>query len=318
MIPLRRPPSQPPSPPISRLVLLGIALAGLGCSGDVLLTSEDEVTQGDALGFDFIDYVAVSPSGSDRVQETLVIDGDGRAEFGATILGGGSGGGAEPQVPVRYLVDSELLRVRTKFGTSGFFAFSDSTFGNPIDHELKQTLVYQVDGRAASLTRYDFAEVPDQLLPLFDEMEVLLAESRDFGDGQPLDVTLVASGTDTRIARREFVVVRSQDALMDLLWRMGTREVPVLPRVDFSREMVVGAFLGTTTDSTRLVTFDGMGFVRGNHVDVMFRRIDVEDAAECARTGVRPWVLARMPRRDLRLEFYEAPEPELRRCEELP
>jgi len=305
--------------PISRLWLLVFAVLGLGCSGDVLLTSEEEVSQGDALGFDYIDYVAVSPAGSnERVQETLVINGEGRTEFGLVFIDSLGVGQVGAPVPVRYLVDAELLRVRTIFGTSGFFEYADSTFGNPIDHEFKQTLVYQVDGRAASLTRYDFAEVPTQLLPLFDGMEVLLGESRDFGEGEPLDVTLVASGTDTRIARREFVVVRSQDALMNLLWRMGTREVPVLPRVDFAREMVVGAFLGTGTDSTRLVTFDGMGFVRDGHVDVMFRRIDAEDLAECGDEGVRPWVLGRMPRRDLPLEFYEAPDPEVRRCEDLP
>jgi hypothetical protein len=79
---------------------------------------------------------------------------------------------------------------------------------------------------------------------------------------------------------------------------------------------VVGAFLGTQVDSTRQVTFDGRAFVREGHVDVMFRRIDVPE--DCADPGVRPWVLARVPHRNFPVEFYEDPNPELRRCEELP
>ncbi len=291
-----------------RAALAAVGLAGAvlaGCSGEVVFEPEDTVTAGEALGFDFITYT-VSDADATSI-EIIEITDDGRAIY--RIAGRGRGSTLEP---IRFLRDDELLALRTDFNDSDFFFWADSTFGEPAAGVPKQTIIFQFEGRSDDLVRYGDAPVPPEIEVLFAQLEPLLAASKQFGEGNQLAVRALVEGRHTRIARREFSVIRSRDELINLLWRVGSLDATAFARVDFATEMVVGVFFGDDAMQTDTLTFADVAYQLDGAVNVLFRRTDMAEG--CDAPASRPFAMARVPRAPGRVQFFEDPERETRAC----
>lgn len=154
------------------------------------------------------------------------------------------------------------------------------------------------------IVRYGQAVVPASIEPLFDMLEGLIEESQNFGMGTELTVRTLVSGQQSQINEREFVVVKSSDALLNLLWRVGSIEISVLPRVDFAKEMLACAFLGDDAGRTARIEFDTVGYLDGDRINIRYRR---EDYVEGCERESRPYAFVRLPRSSLPVEFYEDP-----------
>jgi len=275
------------------------------CTGDVTMRTNDVVTEGDALGFDYIHYIATRPASPVDFQDLLEIDTNGVATFES----GRVDSPADSTYPTRFLLDEELLELRKLFFTSNFAAWDSSQFGDPTS-PIKQTIVYQVDGRYSQVARRGGAPVPETLLPLFQAMETLAEASRQVGEGEPFAVEVLFEGQSSAVDRRDFAIVSSDDELIDLLWRIGSNEITVLPRLDFEREMLVGVFLGRDVGTTDRVTFTAAGYRSGTGANLLFRRSGLP--REGAEGGLSPFVLAKIPRVRGRIEFFELPQREFR------
>jgi hypothetical protein len=293
-------------PPDARFSL-SILSAGLfvlllaACGGDVSLGPEDPITPGQALGFDFINYVAQRLPDPDQPPVTYIlqIEADGRTTAA-------TGSASVVYAPIRFLPDDELLAVRIQFARSHFFSFSDSVYGegspNPFPRE---SIVYQIGGVFDFVTRIDDAPVPAEIAPLFEELRRLFEVGTRYQEGTPTPVASLVIGHQTQIEDREFVVIRNRDAFLNFLWRMGSIEVSVVPEVDYDAEMLVGAFLGDDADRTATIEFDSTGYFGDGTMKVRYRRTDGPVGCD---PGGRPFALARLPRVEAPVEFYEDAE----------
>lgn len=75
----------------------------------------------------------------------------------------------------------------------------------------------------------------------------MTANSNETKDMQEIAITHIAGGAYCGIEDRKYVAVTS-DSTWKELWDMihrDTRPVPEVPAIDFSRETVIGVFLGT-------------------------------------------------------------------------
>jgi hypothetical protein len=292
------------------ILLLTIVALLAACSGQLLLTPEEEVRPGDALGFEYINYVTFLAQETRTTQQILEVEAGGRSFFVRSVTENDST--SIEEVPFRFLADEEMLRIRTAFSDSDFFSWSDSIYGDPGQtNQTRKTIVYQEDGRSEDLQRIEDAEVPPSIEVLFDILDVLILESQEFELGTELDVVPFVSGVRTDIDRRDFAVVKSRDDLVDLVRRLGSDEISVLTRVDFSTEMVVAVFLGDVDDRTVGVEFTEIGYEADDVVKVQFVRRRTETACGA---GQRPYAMARIPVTAKRVEFYQSMDEPIGTC----
>ncbi len=291
--------------PIALPLLVLISLAG--CTGQVFLRPEEEVTPGEALGFTDIYYTQILLSGPSDYLRALDISPEGRMTFRLY--------GYEVDPVFRgdgYLSDRELFQLKKDFYDSDFFALAaeDTSYGEYSVWE-RQTISYQVGDQNEEIVRYQHAEVPPQLEVLFDKLEKLVGGWYGWGGGNDaLAVSPYVVGTSTRIDNFSFFVIKSQDSLLDLLWRMGSIEVSVLPEIDFAREMLACVFLGDdivdfgarVAGATYAIQFDPVAYTNDDAVRVKFVRHN--RPADCVG-AVRPFAIGRLPRSDLPVQFYE-------------
>lgn len=290
--------------PAVSLLVPAVLLAVTGCVGQLSLDAEEEVSPGAALGFTSINYVSRLSVGGVFTQNILDIDADGRA-----TLVTARGDNEAVREPFRFLPQDKLLEVRRNFADSDFFFWADSTYGDG-PAPRTQSIVFEVGEDIDELIRYDEAPVPPSILVLMDQLEELILEGF-FGEGSQVPVEQIFSGQSTRIERREFVVVRSEETLLDLLFRIGSIELSVLPRVDYSREMLACVFLGS--GSGRTLSVEAVeAYVSGNRAQLLYRRRDA--GVGCDLTA-RPFLIAKLPRLDVPLELFEAVERDTSRCE---
>lgn len=295
--------------PVVLFATLFVATALLlttGCVGQVSLDAEEEVSPGAALGFESINYVSTRRTAEDVFQqEILDIDANGRA----TLVIARSDTVAVRE-PFRFLPEDKLLEVRRNFAASNFFFWADSVYGDSPSPRT-QSIVFEVGGRRDQLIRHDEAPVPPEILVLMNQLEELVAEGI-FGGGAPIQVEQIFAGEQTRIDRRAFVVVKSQEALLDLLFRIGSIELSVLPRVDYSREMLACVFLGDDSGPTLSVRVSPEANRYEDRVQLLYERRDAGNACELS---ARPFLIAKLPRMDVPIEFFEAVERDTARCE---
>jgi hypothetical protein len=104
----------------------------------------------------------------------------------------------------------------------------------------------------------------------------------------------VDSGTMSNIEDARFVTIRDQPE-WSALWRTHAPDKP-LPQVDWSREMVVGVFLGTRPAAGFRVEIVGYR-QEGGRVVAGFRETPPARDAITAQILTSPYALAAMPRR---------------------
>jgi len=288
----------------SAVLLLLTVLATAGCVGQLSLDAEEEVSPGAAIGFTSINYISQSREGIFR-QRILDIDANGRSTLVTFV--GNEGTFREP---FRFLPQDRLLEVRRNFAESNFFFWADSVYGVLGDSlRLTQSIVFEDDGQVDQLIRYDEAPVPQEIGLLIEQLEELLEEGV-YGTGDSTSVEEIFAGESTRIDRRQFVVVKSRDALLDLLYRIGSIEISVLPTIDYEREMLACVFLGEEAGAT-LSIVPRSAYRDANRVQLLYERRDAQEGCDL---DARPYLLARLPRADVPVEFFEAFERDSTRC----
>lgn len=102
------------------------------------------------------------------------------------------------------------------------------------------------------------------------------------------------------------IVVRDTEtwrATWSAIWRTHSPE-PALPNVDFSREMLVVAALGTRSSGGYSILVDS-AYQHNDHVEVVVRKIS--PGSRCFVTGAltQPVDVARLPRSPLPVRFRE-------------
>jgi hypothetical protein len=280
--------------------LLPVLVSLLGCGGGIVLQPDEEVTPGGALGFTYITYYSFGVITADTT-ETLEVNESGRTWLGRS----------GKRLVYRFLPDAELLELRNNVHDAAFFSWGDTTFGDPTARPY-EFVVFEDERTRVTVSRHDFAPVPAEIETLFEQMHLFIDKIDRYGRGTALPVGPVVRGRTTRIDSPSFFVVRSRDALLDLLWRMGSNEVTVIPSIDFDREMIVAAFLGRSARRTAEITFEDVAYVHEGVVRVRYSPTAFPDACGLR---VMPFALARVPRFDLPVEFYESTDSTFTSCE---
>ena len=112
------------------------------------------------------------------------------------------------------------------------------------------------------------------------------------------------------LSESDRIVVRDEvtwQAMWKQVWRNAGR-VPDLPAVDFSREMILVAALGTRGSGGYGILIDGATEAGADGIDVVIRSIS--PGTSCARTAAltQPVDIARLPLRAGKIEFTERAE----------
>jgi hypothetical protein len=110
-------------------------------------------------------------------------------------------------------------------------------------------------------------------------------------------------GSTSDVAAARQVTIRDRDAWM-ALWRVHGSSRP-LPDVDFSREMVVGVFLGSRPTAGFAVEIVGYREV-GDAVVVQYRETAPAPDAITAQVIVSPYHLVAIPKRTGNVTFEKA------------
>lgn len=114
-------------------------------------------------------------------------------------------------------------------------------------------------------------------------------------------VLLAGSHSEIVSGRRE--VLRSRDALVGLLAAHSPSAPLVIPRVDWTREMVVAEFLGDRLGATSDVSVQGVEWTEGGWLRVRFLESIPGEGCTPASNPTRPFVLVTVPRVDGDLLF---------------
>ena len=122
-------------------------------------------------------------------------------------------------------------------------------------------------------------------------------------------LTTVAQGGASGVMDRRELVIRSADAWQSL-WKQHSSE-PV-PKIDFSRTMVVGVFLGTRPTAGYEVTIV-TARAEGGVVVVEYRERRPAPGTLAAQVLTSPFHLVRLPQQSGRVEFRQLDGPSAQR-----
>jgi hypothetical protein len=120
-----------------------------------------------------------------------------------------------------------------------------------------------------------------------------------------LQLTDIAKGADSQISQSRRVAVKD-DAAWQALWQEHAGSDKVRPTVDFTKEMVLGAFAGEHLTAGYVVTIQNMQ-PRDNQILVNVREASPGPGGVTAQVLTTPFHLVRVPRQDKEIVFIEAP-----------
>ena len=124
--------------------------------------------------------------------------------------------------------------------------------------------------------------------------------------GQPsaTPMTTIDQGTQSRVEEARNVVVRSDEEWAKL-WRAHAPEKP-RPPVDFSRDMVVGVFLGSRSTAGYNISIVST-FAKDGHVLVRYQESMPRPGTMTAQILTFPYHLVAVPKRAGEVNFEKIP-----------
>ena len=122
-----------------------------------------------------------------------------------------------------------------------------------------------------------------------------------------MPMTTIARGGVSNISQPRQVVIRTAGE-WDTLWHEHAGPDAKAPEVDFSREMVVGVFLGTRSTGGYAVEITGVD-ERGGAVVVHYTATTPERGMMLAQVITSPFHLVKVPRADGEVTFEKAGGP---------
>jgi hypothetical protein len=129
--------------------------------------------------------------------------------------------------------------------------------------------------------------------------------STSAGESSLIAVTDIAKGADSKISETRRVAVKD-DAAWQALWREHAGTDAGRPAVDFSKEMVLGAFAGERLTAGYVVTIQNVQ-PRGTQLLVNVREASPGPGGVAAQVLTQPFHLVRTPQRNEEIVFIEAP-----------
>lgn len=123
--------------------------------------------------------------------------------------------------------------------------------------------------------------------------------------GQPLSFATVEQSHRSGIMDARQAVVKDVSAWLSL-WEAHTRHVtppPEVPRVDFSRQMVLGVFLGQRPNLCHQVTIEAVESSARHKLLVRYRETGSRPGSLCAQAIAYPVHLVSVDRSSLPVEF---------------
>jgi hypothetical protein len=112
------------------------------------------------------------------------------------------------------------------------------------------------------------------------------------------------------VEQPERLVVRDSAAWNTLWIRIHARQSPIppLPTVDFTREMVVFASLGTRSSGGYSILLDSASEAGSGAIDVVVRSVSPGPRCGVTAALTEPVDIAKLPRRDTPVQFVERSE----------
>ena len=237
-------------------------------------------------------------------------------------------------IPNRYIVvlkddvvsDNATLEVR-RAGVTAIAKSHAETYGGKFDYVYETALkgyAIVLPDEAAAIAISNLPEVRWVEEDVYAVVDVVPAISKKPPEpvcgGKPVAVSLMGplipnytkvtvprtSFLNGGIAERKRLVIRDRDQFNEF-WKelfRSSSDKPLLPEVDFSREMIVVAAMGQRPSSAYAIIIDSACEV-GNQLEVLVRSIDASKCGMQLGVLTAPVDVVRLPKTDLPVIFRE-------------
>jgi hypothetical protein len=210
------------------------------------------------------------------------------------------------RVPARGLLAGENLETLTRL--IGALPPAGYHGGGP-DDPRRVFMSVRIGDEVRSYATTDLdADAPQALREVGQQLE-FWAESAASDRREAVASRILLSGEQSNVLAETRSVVTSRDALLALVGRLGSGQPGILPSVDFSREFVVGIFLGRRPSSGYAVTVPQAAVTEAGQIVLSEQRMAPGPGCVLAGALTAPFVLVAVEagaNRDLLFEVETA------------